>query len=616
MENTPTHQTQQSNQYIIELQPAGRRIAVEPGINLLQAAQRAGVDLVAACSGAGFCGTCRIRLIEGVLTPPSESEVNLLGRQKIEEGFRIACQAEPLSDLQVEIPLSSMPVGQRLQVEGVEAGILPEPAITGLDITLAHPKITDLRSDISRVEQALKEKDYPALSGNLLVLSELSQRLRDNDWSVRLAVRSETGNLNLVSTFPKETPLLGIAADLGSTKLALYLVELETGALLESVGVMNPQIAYGEDVVSRIAFANKTTANRTLLQTRLVETLNQSIHQLCRQAGAEPNQIVDAVMVGNTAIHHFFCGLPVKQLGESPYVPVVSDQINFSAAEVGLTIAPGANVYIPAIIAGFVGADHTAAMLSSAMRRDDGVRMLIDIGTNTEISLAVGGHVYTCSTASGPAFEGAHIHDGMRAAPGAIERVKVDGDQVVVTTVDGKPPVGICGTGILSTVAELLDAGVLNRIGNLDETAPSVCRVEGQKAFVLVPAAKTGHGRDIIITRGDINEIQLAKGAIRTGIEVLLNKAGLSPDRVEEWIIAGAFGTYLDINSALRIGMFPTVPVDRFHQVGNAAGIGAKQMLISCRKRQEAQQLIQGVEYIELTVYPDFQNLFLEALYY
>jgi len=230
--------------------------------------------------------------------------------------------------------------------------------------------------------------------------------------------------------------------------------------------------------------------------------------------------------------------------------------------------------------------------------------------------LAVGGHVYTCSTASGPAFEGAHIHDGMRAAPGAIERVKVDGDQVVVTTVDGKPPVGICGTGILSGVAELLDAGVLNRIGNLDESAPSVCRVEGQKAFVLVPAAKTGHGRDIIITRGDINEIQLAKGAIRTGIEVLLNKAGLDPDQVEEWIIAGAFGTYLDINSALRIGMFPTVPVDRFHQVGNAAGIGAKQMLISCRKRQEAQQLIQGVEYIELTVYPDFQNLFLEALYY
>jgi uncharacterized 2Fe-2S/4Fe-4S cluster protein (DUF4445 family) len=616
MENKSPLQTQQENKYIIELQPAGRRIAVEQGVNLLQAAQRAGVDLVAACSGAGFCGTCRIRLIKGVLTPPSASEVNLLGPQKIEEGFRIACQAEPLSDLQVEIPLSSMPVGQRLQVEGVEAGIMPEPAIAGLDLSLARPKITDLRSDISRVEQALTEKDYPSLSGNLFVLGELSQRLRENDWSVRLAVRKETLNFSLVSTFPKGTPLLGIAADLGSTKLALYLVELETGALLESVGVMNPQIAYGEDVVSRIAFANKSTANRTLLQTRLVETLNQSIHQLCHQADAEPNQIVDAVMVGNTAIHHFFCGLPVKQLGESPYVPVVSDQINFNAAEVGLKIAPGANVYIPAIIAGFVGADHTAAMLSSAMRRDEGVRMLIDIGTNTEISLAVGGHVYTCSTASGPAFEGAHIHDGMRAAPGAIERVKLDGNQVVVSTVDGKPPVGICGTGILSGVAELLDAGVLNRIGNLDESAPSVCRVEGQKAFVLVPAAKTAHGREIVITRGDINEIQLAKGAIRTGIEVLLNKAGLDPDQVEEWIIAGAFGTYLDINSALRIGMFPTVPVDRFHQVGNAAGIGAKQMLISYRKRQEAQQLIQGVEYVELTVYPDFQNLFLEALYY
>ena len=602
--------------FSIELQPAGRRIAVQQGINLLTAAQLAGVDLVAACSGVGFCGTCRVRLMNGELTPPSESETEMLGQQLIEQGMRLACMAQPLSDVQIEIPLSSVPAGQRLQVEGEERAISPQPMVYGLDIELEPPELTDLRSDISRVEESLTHDNPPKILGNLQVLGDLSKKLRENNWKVQLAVWNDRSSYQLVSTFPQSIPLLGIAADLGSTKLALYLVELKSGAILGTIGVMNPQITYGEDVVSRIAFANTSEENRILLQTRLVDTLNDAILTLCNKAGVEPEQIVDAVMVGNTAIHHFFCGLPVKQLGASPYVPVISDGIDFRATEVGLHLAPGAMVHMPANIAGFVGADHTAALLSAALRRDKTPKVLIDIGTNTEISLSISEQLFTCSTASGPAFEGAHIRDGMRAAPGAIERIQLQGDQVVVFTIDRQPPVGICGTGILSGIAQLLEHGVLNRLGNFEKDAVGVHLHDGQSAFLVASAENTGHGRDIIITRKDINEIQLAKGAIRAGIEVLLEKAGLQPDQVTEWIIAGAFGTYLDVPSALRIGMFPDVPVDRFQQIGNAAGMGAKYMLISQSQRQEAAQLICDVDYVELTVYPNFKKVFLNALYY
>jgi len=603
--------------FTIEIQPAGRRIKVQQGTNLLTAVQLAGVDLVAACSGAGFCGTCRVRLINGKLTPPSKSESELLGQQILEKGMRIACMAQPLSDIKIEVPLSSLPVAQRLQVNGEErTTISPQPRVYALDVDLAPPELTDLRSDVSRIEELLDHDTQPKILGNLQILGDFSRMLRKNNWKVRLAVRNDRSKYHIVSTFPLSTPLLGIAVDLGSTKLALYLVNLKSGAILGNIGVMNPQITYGEDVMSRIAFANKSEENRLLLQTRLIDTLNEAIMTLCNKIGADTEQIVDAVMVGNTAIHHFFCGLPVKQLGASPYVPVISDEIDFSAKEVGLHLAPGATVYMPANIAGFVGADHTAALLSAALRRDKMPRVLIDIGTNTEISLSVREHLYTCSTASGPAFEGAHIRDGMRAAPGAIEQIQLENNRVVVTTIDHQAPVGICGTGILSGIAQLLEHGVLNRLGNFEKNAVGVHLHNGQSAFLVVSAENTGHGRDIIITRKDINEIQLAKGAIRAGIEVLLEKAELYPDQVTEWIIAGAFGTYLDVPSALIIGMFPNVPVHRFQQIGNAAGMGAKNILISQNQRQEAANLIKGVEYVELTVYPNFKKLFLNALYY
>lgn len=325
------------------------------------------------------------------------------------------------------------------------------------------------------------------------------------------------------------------------------------------------------------------------------------------------------VAVGNTAIHHLFCGLPVEQLGAAPYVPVVSSPLEFAASEIGLAAAPGARIFMPANIAGYVGADHVSALLASRSYASERTALLVDIGTNTEVSLTYQGKVYSCSCASGPAFEGAHIKDGMRAAPGAIDRVRISGTDVRLTTIKNVAPVGICGSGILNAVAEMLNAGIVDARGVLrgGEKFAARMRANGRLAdFILVPAGDTGHGREITVTRKDVNEIQLAKGAIRAGIEILLKDAGIQAEEIDEFIIAGAFGTYLDLNSAVRVGMFPALPLERYHQVGNAAGVGAKEMLVSTVHRVEAAQIVERVSYIELTTHPGFTPQFVEAMYF
>jgi uncharacterized 2Fe-2S/4Fe-4S cluster protein (DUF4445 family) len=606
--------TESQATFRIDFEPVGRRIDVPAGTDLLTAAQKAGVDLVAACGGIGICGTCRLRLVDGTLTPPSLTEEDTLTPQELEQGFRLACQSQPLSNVRVDIPPESLPAPQKLQVDGHEVAVEFDPAIQVVDVKLAPPHIADLRSDLRRVDDELAGRGLPPLTASLEVLTQVSHTLRHNDWSARLVLRKGSGD-NIAAALPPGSPVLGVACDIGSTKLAVYLVDLVKGVTLASAGAMNPQIAYGEDVVSRIAFANKEDANRRLLQTRLVETINQTIAELCRQNGTQPTQVVDAVMVGNTAMHHFFAGLPVEQLGAAPYVPVVSDPLDLRAQEVGLKLAPGAWVHLPANIAGYMGADHTAALLATHGYIDDHTVVLVDIGTNTEISLIHQGSISSCSTASGPAFEGAHIRDGMRAAPGAIERTRITAEETHVSTVGGLPAVGICGTGILHAIADMLDCGVLDSRGVLNREDRRVRVPERKAEFLLVPAAQSGHGRDVVITRGDVHEIQLAKGAIRAGIEILIREAGLTPADVQLWVIAGAFGTYLDLKSAVRIGMFPDQPLERFRQVGNAAGVGAKQMLLSRQKRLEANRLVEQVAYVELTIYPQFTQEFVKAMY-
>jgi len=594
----------------IDWEPIGKRVVMSVGETLLAAAQAAGVELVALCGGMGLCGSCRVRRMAGELSPLTPAEEEVLTREEIAAGYRLACQARPLSDVKIDVPPDSLTTPQRLQVEGQEVEVPLDPVVRPVDLEIDPPDLHDLRADDLRVEDALAEKGISLVSIAPPVLTSLSEGLRAHGWSVRLAHRRG----EVVAVLPTGTPLLGLAVDVGTTKLAAYLVDLGTGRTLAKAGAMNPQIAYGEDVIARIGYANDRPDGRRVLQSRLVATLNEVVADLCAKADAEPEQIVEAVVVGNTVMHHLFAGLPVRQLGTAPYVPAVARPLDLRASDLGLRLAPGAYVYLPPNIAGYVGADHVSMLLACEVHRTRRTTVALDIGTNTEVTLAYNGRLISSSCASGPAFEGAHLRDGMRAAPGAIERVWIVGEKVHIQTIGNVPPVGICGSGILDAIAQMVEAGVLDRRGQIQPGHPRVRAESRNRAFVLAPASVSGHGRDVVVTRKDVNEIQLAKGAIRAGIEVLLAEAGIPAEAVEEVIVAGAFGTYLDIESAVRVGMFPSLPLDRFRQVGNAAGTGARQMLVSAARRQEAEAIARRVEYVELTVHPAFRRCFVDAL--
>ena len=517
----------------IDFEPIGRRGIARPGQTLLAAAQAAGVGLASVCGGAGTCEECRLRLVSGRLTPPTLVEQAVLTEADLATGIRLACQAEPLGEVKVDIPPESLTTAQRLQVEGQETEFVLHPAIT--------------------------------------------------------------------------TPAAyGLAVDIGTTKLAAYLVRLETGETVARAGAMNPQVAFGEDVISRIAYAGREKKGAKTLQTILVDAVNSLLVGLCLEANVPAWNVLDAVVVGNTVMHHLFAGLPVEQLGHAPFKPATTLPLNLPASELGLHLGPGAKIYLPPVIAGYVGSDHVSMFLATGACRSNGNMVALDIGTNTEIGLVTNGRVTCCSCASGPAFEGAHIHEGMRAAPGAIERIRWSDGKFLWQCIDDLPPVGICGSGILDGIAALQDGKLIKPNGGLQAGVGS--------RITVVPAAQTGMGRDLIITRKDVHEIQLAKSAIRAGIEVLLENGQLTYADLDGFIVAGAFGTYLDLRSAIRTGMFPPLPLERFHQVGNAAGMGAKQMLLSLDKRHEAEQLAGQIGYIELTGQTSFTPLFMKNL--
>ena len=599
--------TDQLPEFTVDFQPLGRRTRVPTGTTLLEAARQAGVGLNAVCGGAGTCGTCRVRIADGLVTPPVEAE-----RKALAEGLRLACQTRVLSDVRVDVPPSSMTAPQRAQVEGRERAVAFDPSVHVYQVQMDTPTLYDLRADSTRLRDALLQQHGVAVGRlDATVAQTLPAVARRDGWCTR-AVLYDGEVIALVTC---GLAPLGLAVDIGTTKLAAYLVNMDNGETLAAIGAMNPQIAYGEDVMARISYAMQGEAQASRLQQVIVAGLNDMARELCAQVGRSPDDIVEAVLVGNTCMHHLALGLPVAQLGLAPYLAALGEAYDVKARDLGLQIGPGANVHFLPNIAGFVGADHVSMILATDIFRADRTTVALDIGTNTEICLATSGRLLSCSCASGPAFEGAHIHDGMRAAPGAVEWVRLSDDQIAYQTIDGAPPVGICGSGILDGVAELRRIGVLRPNGAMNgREHPRLRRAEEGPEFVLVPAGERNAPRDIVITRRDVNEIQLAKAAIRAGIEVLLSEAGLAAEDVERMIIAGAFGTYLDVDSALAVGMFPPLPRERIAQVGNAAGIGAKLALLSRHCRALASEIAQHMEYVELTTHPAFVSLYAEAL--
>ena len=506
-----------------------------------------------------------------------------------------------------------MLIGQRLQLEGDDTILQVDPVVHAYQIVAPPPTLTDLRSDLSRVADALPDAVAPGhLQAEPAVMAQLSPLARAEKWQFTVYVRDQ----EIVGIAPVETNPLGFAVDLGTTKVAGYLVDLKTGGELARGGVLNSQIGYGEDVISRLAYAHRNANGRHTLAVMIQETLNDLLGELVAEAGVSRQQVADACIVGNTAMTHLLLGLPVRQLAVAPYVAATDTHVDVKAHTVGLEMAPGAYVYVPPCVGGYVGADHVAMILATGLDHVDKVVMGIDIGTNSEIVLRKPGlpHLASASCASGPAFEGAHISDGMRAASGAIEVVRIEESAVTIKTVDDAPAVGLCGSGIIDAVAELYRRQLLNNRGRFQRDSSRVRSGRHGTEFLLVDGRESGSGRDVVITQEDVNEIQLAKGAIRAGLEVLLQATDTQPEEVEEVIIAGAFGSYLDLESAKAIGLFPDMPNATFRQVGNAAGVGAKQMLLSKQARNRSERLSDDADYIELTTYPKFNRTFALAM--
>jgi len=607
----------------IDFQPVGRTISVDKDTSILEASRSAGVGLSAICGGETGCGSCRVRLSrEAAVSPANALECDTLTSDELENGYRLACQATVLGDLSVDIPPESLTAAQRTQVEGDEHSFELVPPVISYTLDLVKADREDLQSDWERLNEALiasgMSKPEP---GQLCMIQQLPAILRNNGWRVQVGLRGDT----IVTISAPEIPLLGLAVDIGTTKVAGYLMDMKTGKALAMQGEMNPQIAYGEDIMARITYLMKQTSGQNELQQAILTTLNRMVSELCQSASDKndegaapqiytPQQVVEIVVVGNTAMHHVFLGLPVSYLGVAPYIAAASASMDIPARELGLEVSPGAMVHLLPNIAGFIGGDHVSMLLATEVNSKSGNSIFLDIGTNTEVTLATKGRKISCSTASGPAFEGAHIRDGMRAADGAIERVRIIDNRVEYQTISEEKPVGICGSGILDAIAQFKEAGILNFRGGFETDHPLVRKGENGLEVVIASGDSTRHGHDIVLTRKDVSEIQLAKGAIRAGIELLLKEAGISADELDQVIIAGAFGSFIDINSAMTIGMFPSLPPDRFRQVGNAAGVGAKQALLSTVKRTEASEIAQSVEYLELAHHPDFTNEFAAAM--
>jgi uncharacterized 2Fe-2S/4Fe-4S cluster protein (DUF4445 family) len=475
-----------------------------------------------------------------------------------------------------------------------------DPTVVGQDVCVPEATLADTLSDLDRVSRALTP---PPFRVDLSAARQLPSVLRAGRWSLHAHLRDG----ELIGVAPVGRRTLGLAVDLGTTNVAGFLVDLASGTHIATLGIENPQVAWGADVVSRMNHAIQGDAHAAELRQAVSAAINAVAHDLCASIGAETTDIVDVAICGNTAMHHLMLGLPVRQLGRAPFVAAVRDAMEVKARELDLGFCPGAYVHVAPNIGGYVGSDHVAALLATEeIWRETATALVMDIGTNTEISLIHHGAVTSVSCPSGPALEGGHISCGMRAAEGAIERVTVEDNRLAIETIGKRKPVGLCGSGVIDALAALRQTGITDERGRIGAEHPAIVEVDGMRAVALAPG--------ISVTQHDVRAVQLAKAAIRTGIELLLRENGLEEDAIALAVIAGAFGSYIDVGNAVAIGLLPDLPLDRFKQVGNAAGAGVRQMLASRQARARARALAAACRYLELSTRDDFQKAFLHNI--
>ena len=620
--------------------PSGKRGEFAEGLSLLEAARALGVDLDSVCGGRGICGRCQIDVAEGDFAKhairSSADHVTAWGevearyaskRGPFPRGRRLGCQARICGDLVIDVPPESQVHRQVVRKRAETHPIEIDPVVRLYYVEVAEPDMHEPASDLRRLQQALHEQwRVGEAHADLATLAGLQKALRAGHWKVTVALRKGRDIVAVMPGFAERA--LGVAMDVGSTTIAAHLTDLTSGEVVASVGAMNPQIRFGEDLMSRVSYVMMNPGGDKELTRVVREAMDAMIGEAAQEAGVARDEILEVALVGNPVMHHLVFGLDPTELGGAPFALTIDAAYELRARELGLDVAPGAFVYALPCIAGHVGADTAGVVLAEGPHLKDELTLLVDVGTNAEIVFGNRERLFACSSPTGPAFEGAQISCGQRAAPGAIERVRIDrvtleprfkvigcdlwSDEPGFAEATSQTPVtGVCGSGIIEVIAEMFLAGIVSEDGVIDgELAGRTARVEpvGRTfAYVL----HEGGGPRLLIYQTDVRAIQLAKAALYAGAKLLMERAGAVPERVT---LAGAFGSHIDPLYAMALGLIPDCELSKVASAGNAAGTGARIALLNLAARAEIEGVVRRIDKIETAIEPDFQRHFVAAM--
>jgi uncharacterized 2Fe-2S/4Fe-4S cluster protein (DUF4445 family) len=638
-----------SSDPLVIFTPSGKRGRVPAGTPVLTAARQLGVDLDSVCGGRGICSKCQVAPSYGAfpkhgvtVAPDALSEWNAVeerydSKRGLKEGRRLGCQAQIMKDVVIDVPPESQVHKQVVRKAATARDIVMDPATKLYFVEVEEPDMHEPSGDLERLARALEAQwGISGVTADLHILARLQPALRKGGWQVTVAVHRghHDPRPRIMEIWPGfyDGALLGLAIDLGSTTIAAHLCDLADGRVLASAGVMNPQIRFGEDLMSRVSYAMMNPGGDREMTGAVRDAINRLTREIAEEAGADPALIMEAVFVCNPVMHHLLLGIDPVELGQAPFALATADSLTLNAREMGLdAMNVAARVFVLPCIAGHVGADAAAVALSEEPHKSRDLVLVVDVGTNAEILLGDASRVLACSSPTGPAFEGAQISSGQRAAPGAIERVEIDpatkeprfrvigcelwsDDPGFAEATAATGITGICGSGIIEAVAEMRMAGLLDPsglIGSAAQTGSARSIPEGRTHAYVLHDGREADGPLITVTQGDIRAIQLAKSALYAGARLLMDEMGV--DKVDRVVLAGAFGAHISPKHAMVLGMIPDAPLDKVGSAGNAAGTGARIALCNLGARAEVEQLVRRIHKVETAVEPRFQEHFVAA---
>ena len=634
---------------LVVFTPSGKRGRFPVGTPVLTAARQLGVDLDSVCGGRGICSKCQVTpsygdfpkhgvtVRDGALSEWNAVEQRYDDKRGLPKGRRLGCQATIQSDIVIDVPPESQVHRQVVRKAATERAIAMDPATRLYFVTVEEPDMHEPTGDLERLQAALAAQwGVEGAMADLSLLAKLQPTLRKGNWQVSVAVFQDHGKAppRILDIWPglHEGGLYGLAVDLGSTTIAAHLTDLATGAVVASSGIMNPQIRFGEDLMSRVSYAMMNPGGDAEMTRAVREALNTLTVSIAEEAKVDPKLIFETVFVCNPVMHHLLLGLDPVELGQAPFALATSRAMPLPASELDLTaINPRARTYLLPCIAGHVGADAAAVALSEEPGKSEDLVLIVDVGTNAEILLGNSTRVLACSSPTGPAFEGAQISSGQRAAPGAIERIEIDpatkeprfrvigcdlwsDDEGFAEATATTGVTGICGSGIIEAVAEMRMAGLLDPgglIGSAEQTGTPRCEADGRTHSYLIHNGSADGGPRITVTQGDIRAIQLAKSALYAGARLLMDEMGV--DTVDRVVLAGAFGAHISPKHAMVLGMIPDAPLDKVTSAGNAAGTGARIALCNRTARAEIERVVGEITKVETAIEPRFQEHFVNA---